>query len=167
FSEESTMNRSPSLQVAVEVGSRAHYGVIGPGDGGILDECTIAYSPSGFDRFFQHIERQERLCLRCRSRGSQAEGHNGWARPLDNEVRRRGVARVLTPLPRCRRGPSRPAGRRLAENPDRPCADVLCGPVQPPSSCVNHSQTSFSRFSSLDDVPLQAYPSVEMGNKAH
>ncbi|MGH8547420.1 MAG: hypothetical protein ACRERU_02220 [Methylococcales bacterium] len=61
FSEESTLNRSPSLQVAVDVGSRAHYVVIGRSDGGLWDECTIAHSRLGFDQFFQRIEQQERL----------------------------------------------------------------------------------------------------------
>lgn len=82
------MNRTPSLQVAVDVGSRAHYVVIGLSDGGVLDEFTIAHSPSGFDQFFQHIEQQERL--HALPVAVAMEGYNGWARPLDNEVLRRG-----------------------------------------------------------------------------
>jgi transposase len=88
FSEESTMNRTPSLQVAVDVGSRTHYVVIGLSDGGILDEFTIAHSPLGFDQFFQRIEQQERL--HALPVAIAMEGYNGWARPLDNEVLVRG-----------------------------------------------------------------------------
>ncbi|MGR9106962.1 MAG: IS110 family transposase, partial [Gammaproteobacteria bacterium] len=82
------MKTTLCLQVAVDVGSRSHYVVIGPGDGSILDEFTIGHSPSGFDEFFQRIEYQERLY--ALPVAVAMEGYNGWARPLDNEVLLRG-----------------------------------------------------------------------------
>jgi hypothetical protein len=78
-------NLSPHLQVAVDVGCHEHYVVIGLSTGGILDEFPITHAPSGFQDFFNRIERQKH------SHGDlpvdvAMEGYNGWARPLDQLV---------------------------------------------------------------------------------
>ena len=80
---------SPHLQVAVDIGSREHYVVIGLSYGGILDEFPITHTPAGFQQFFSRIELQKQL------HGGlpvdvAMEGYNGWARPLDGQVQMHG-----------------------------------------------------------------------------
>ena len=82
------MISSAHLQVAVDIGSRTHYVAIGHSEGQIVDEFTIPHTQEGFSLFFQRLEQQQRVyALPVRV---AMEGYNGWARPLDTEVLRRG-----------------------------------------------------------------------------
>jgi transposase len=82
------INKSPHLQVAVDIGSREHYVAIGLPDGGILDEFSITHTPAGFKSFFNRIEHQvHQYPLPV---DVAMEGYNGWARPLDSQVQNHG-----------------------------------------------------------------------------
>ena len=82
------IHNTPHLQVAVDIGSREHYVVIGLSEGGVLDEFSIPHTPAGFQSFFSHVERQEHLY--SLPVDVAMEGYNGWARPLDSQVQRHG-----------------------------------------------------------------------------
>ncbi len=80
------MEREP-LHVAVDVGCRRHRAAIGSARGAILAEFDVEHSGCGFDEFFRRVEENRE--------GQQAvwvamEGCNGYARPLDQQVRERG-----------------------------------------------------------------------------
>ena len=78
----------PQIHVAVDVGCRQHRVAIGCSDGKLLDEFDITHDSTGFHTFFRHIaEHERRLSLPV---VVAMEGFNGWARPLDTQVRRRG-----------------------------------------------------------------------------
>ena len=82
------MNKSPHLQVAIDIGSREHCVAIGRSAGGILDEFTIAHTPAGFEEFFRRVEQQaQRHTLPV---AVAMEGYNGWARPLDSQILNQG-----------------------------------------------------------------------------
>ena len=76
-----------ALQVAVDVGCRRHHAAIGNAQGRVLAEFEVEHTPAGFEDFFRRIEAQ---------RDHQQpvwvamEGCNGYARPLDRQVRARG-----------------------------------------------------------------------------
>ena len=76
-----------ALQVAVDVGCRRHHAAVGNAHGRVLAEFDVEHSPAGFEDFFRRIEEQ---------RDHQQpvwvamEGCNGYARPLDQQVRARG-----------------------------------------------------------------------------
>jgi transposase len=87
FIEESTMNPL-SIRVAVDVGSARHRVAVGLPDGKILEEFDIGHDSGGFNEFFRRIdaiEKRHRLPVAV-----AMEGYNGWARPLDGHIRRRG-----------------------------------------------------------------------------
>lgn len=74
--------------VSVDVGSRRHRAAIGDREGKVLDEFDFEHTKEGFEKFFNHVSRQERVaggpvCVAM-------EGYNGWARPLDEQVLERG-----------------------------------------------------------------------------
>ena len=76
-----------ALQVAVDVGCRRHHAAIGTAQGRVLAEFAVEHTPAGFEDFFRRIEAQRD--------GQQPvwvamEGCNGYARPLDRQVRARG-----------------------------------------------------------------------------
>ena len=78
----------PQIHVAVDIGCRQHRVAIGGSDGQLLDEFDITHDGAGFRSFFAHVRRHERrLNLPVIV---AMEGFNGWARPLDTQVRMRG-----------------------------------------------------------------------------
>src|SRR3990172_5838807 len=77
-----------TLRVGIDVGSARHRVAVGLPDGQLIDEFDIEHHADGFSQFFQRINTHED---RHRLPVSVAmEGHNGWARPLDGQIRRRG-----------------------------------------------------------------------------
>ena len=80
--------KSLELRVSVDVGSRRHSVAIGLPDGRVLEEFEIAHRPEGFREFFSRIEKHQKE-RDCRVAVAM-EGYNGYARPLDSLVRRRG-----------------------------------------------------------------------------
>lgn len=76
-----------TLQVAVDVGCRRHHAAIATAQGRVLAEFDVEHTPAGFADFFGRIEAQrdgqQPVCVAM-------EGYNGWARPLDQQVRARG-----------------------------------------------------------------------------
>lgn len=75
------------LHVAVDVGCRQHRAAIGSPQGQVFAEFDVAHTPAGFAEFFRRIEEHRH--------GQQPvwvamEGCNGYARPLDAQVRARG-----------------------------------------------------------------------------
>ncbi len=84
------MVSAPQLHVAVDVGCRHHRVAIGCSDGQLLDEFDITHDVAGFRTFFEHIHHHEHRF------GPPVlvamEGFNGWARPLDRQVRMRATS---------------------------------------------------------------------------
>jgi transposase len=78
----------PCIRVGVDVGSRAHRVGIAAPDGAILDEFDISHTREGFEDFFRRIARQEEELKLPVS--VAMEGFNGYARPLDREIRAHG-----------------------------------------------------------------------------
>lgn len=77
-----------SIRVAIDVGCNRHYVAVGLPDGKILEEFTIGHHSGGFNEFFHRIEAIEK---RHQLPVAVAmEGFNGWARPLDGQIRRHG-----------------------------------------------------------------------------
>jgi hypothetical protein len=77
-----------TLRVSVDVGCQRHSVAIGLSTGEVLDEFELDRRPEDFERFFARIEQH-----RVRHGGEVCvamEGYNGWARPLDAQVRERG-----------------------------------------------------------------------------
>ena len=75
------------LHVAVDVGCRRHRVAIASARGRMLAEFDIEHNASGFTEFFARIEAQR---LEGQPVWVAMEGCNGYARPLDAQVRRRG-----------------------------------------------------------------------------
>lgn len=69
------------------VGCRQHHAAIATAQGRVLAEFDVEHTPAGFEDFFGRIEAhrdgQQPVCVAM-------EGYNGWARPLDQQVRARG-----------------------------------------------------------------------------
>lgn len=77
-----------TLRVGIDVGSARHRVAVGLPDGKLIDEFDVEHHADGFSQFFQRIKTHED---RHRLPVSVAmEGHNGWARPLDGQIQRRG-----------------------------------------------------------------------------
>lgn len=77
-----------SIHVAIDVGSERHRVAVGLADGKLLDEFDIDHHANGFREFFQRIEvleQRHQLPVVV-----AMEGYNGWARPLDGQIRRHG-----------------------------------------------------------------------------
>lgn len=79
---------SPQLHVAVDIGCHRHRVALGAGDGRVLEEFDITHDQMGFRTFFRQVRRHER---RLQAAVLIAmEGFNGWARPLDHQIRAHG-----------------------------------------------------------------------------
>ena len=76
-----------ALQVAVDVGCRRHHAAIGNAQGRVLAEFEVEHTTAGFEEFFRRIEAQRD---HEQPVWVAMEGCNGYARPLDQQVRARG-----------------------------------------------------------------------------
>jgi hypothetical protein len=78
----------PCIRVGIDVGCKAHrVGVAGP-DGALLEEFDVSHTREGFEDFFRRVgrhEQEQELPVAV-----AMEGWNGYARPLDREIRRHG-----------------------------------------------------------------------------
>lgn len=72
------------LQVAVDVGARAHRVAVGDDSGRLLEEFDLEHTAAGLAGFFTRIERLR--TSRSAPVAVAMEGFNGWARPLDRQV---------------------------------------------------------------------------------
>jgi transposase len=79
--------KSLEIRVSVDVGYRSHHVAIGSSSGEVLEEFEIAHRIEGFEYFFSRIEKHRKG--KCPVAVAM-EGYNGYARPLDSMVRRRG-----------------------------------------------------------------------------
>lgn len=77
-----------SIRVAIDVGCERHRVAIGLPDGKLVEEFDIDHTASGFSEFFHRIEAVERR--HPWPVAVAMEGYNGWARPLDGQIRRHG-----------------------------------------------------------------------------
>lgn len=80
------MAKQDALQVSIDVGSGTHWVKVGR-RGRELSTFQTPHTSSGFDRFFEKVERHRR--------GNEEvvvlmEGAGGWLRPLDGLIQRRG-----------------------------------------------------------------------------
>ncbi len=73
------------LRVGVDVGCHSHNVAIGLSTGEILEEFSIIHHQEGFRQFFSRIEKNEKI-YGCPVAVAM-EGYNGYARPLDSQVR--------------------------------------------------------------------------------
>lgn len=76
-----------ALHVAVDVGCRRHRAAIGNPQGRVLAEFDVEHNAAGFTDFFRRIEEQRD---RQQPVWVAMEGCNGYARPLDRQVREHG-----------------------------------------------------------------------------
>lgn len=79
-----------TLRVGIDVGSKRHRVAVGLPNGQLIDEFDVDHHQSGFHQFFQRIntlETQHQLPVTV-----AMEGYNGWARPLDGQIRSHGWA---------------------------------------------------------------------------
>lgn len=77
-----------TIRVGIDVGSARHRVAVGLPDGKLIDEFDVDHHAEGFSQFFRRIATHED---RHQLPVSVAmEGHNGWARPLDGQIQRRG-----------------------------------------------------------------------------
>jgi transposase len=76
------------LRVSVDVGYRRHNVAMGLSSGELLEEFEIDHRPEGFQEFFSRIEKhlKQKNCPVAVA----MEGYNGYARPLDSQIRQRG-----------------------------------------------------------------------------
>lgn len=73
------------LRVGVDVGCHSHNVAIGLSTGELLEEFSIVHEQEGFRQFFSLIEKHEKI-HGCPVAVAM-EGYNGYARPLDSQVR--------------------------------------------------------------------------------
>lgn len=77
-----------TIRVAIDVGSARHRVAVGLSDGKLIDEFDVDHHRVGFNDFFSRIgSHQEQYQLPVTV---AMEGHNGWARPLDGQILRKG-----------------------------------------------------------------------------
>jgi transposase len=77
-----------TLRVGIDVGSARHRVAVGLPDGQLIDEFDVDHHADGFSQFFSRIgllEARHQLPVSV-----AMEGYNGWARPLDGQIRRHG-----------------------------------------------------------------------------
>lgn len=82
------MSGKAQIRVAIDVGMKRHWVGIAGDDGTVAEEFAISHDRRGFEEFFRRVERRQ-----GRSKRPVAvamEGYNGWARPLDGMIQRRG-----------------------------------------------------------------------------
>lgn len=77
-----------TIRVAIDVGSIRHRVAVGLPDGKVVDEFDIDHNRAGFNEFFQRIAAHERH--HALPIAVAMEGYNGYARPLDGQIRRHG-----------------------------------------------------------------------------
>ena len=78
----------PQLQIGIDVGSLNHSVAISDNFGNIIKEFEIKHTQQGFDNFFKTIEKEAKKLNASIS--IAMEGYNGWARPLDSQILKRG-----------------------------------------------------------------------------
>ena len=74
-----------TLRVGIDVGSKRHRVAVGLPDGKLIDEFDVDHHQIGFSQFFSRIkalEAHHQLPVMV-----AMEGYNGWARPLDGQIR--------------------------------------------------------------------------------
>ncbi len=76
------------LQIGIDVGSLNHAVAISDGLGNILNEFEITHTQKGFDHFFKIIE--DEAAKRDATITIAMEGYNGWARPFDSLILKKG-----------------------------------------------------------------------------
>jgi transposase len=76
------------IRVSVDVGCKQHQVAVGLSSGEVLDEFSIVHQRTGFQTFFERLEKLEQQ-YQCPVRVAM-EGYNGYARPLDALVLARG-----------------------------------------------------------------------------
>lgn len=82
------MLRVSELRVGIDVGCHQHRVGISDPDGCVVDEFDVLHTPEGFRDFFGRVAYQEqRFGVPV---AVAMEGYNGYARPLDGYIRRRG-----------------------------------------------------------------------------
>jgi transposase len=74
------------LRVALDIGSKKHRVGIANDDGRIIEEFDITHDKAGFESFFRQVEANRNDLLVVVA----MEGLNGWARPLDRMIQKRG-----------------------------------------------------------------------------
>ena len=83
-----TIYTPTELQIGIDVGSLNHFVAISDNSGNIIKEFEITHTQKGFDNFFKIIEKEARKIDATIS--IAMEGYNGWARPLDSQILKRG-----------------------------------------------------------------------------
>jgi transposase len=79
---------STQIRVAIDVGCERHRVAVGLSNDKMLDEFDINHNADGFRDFFNRLEK---LHTRYRLPVAVAmEGYNGYARPLDGQIRQHG-----------------------------------------------------------------------------
>jgi len=79
-----------TLRVGIDVGSKRHRVAVGLPSGEVVDEFDLDHHQIGFTQFFRRIgalEVKHQLTVTV-----AMEGYNGWARPLNGQIRRHGWA---------------------------------------------------------------------------
>jgi transposase len=77
-----------AIRIGIDVGSARHRVAVGLPDGKLIDEFDLDHHAEGFSQFFKRIaalESRHHLPVSV-----AMEGYNGWARPLDSQILRRG-----------------------------------------------------------------------------
>lgn len=77
-----------TIRIGIDVGSARHRVAVGLPNGKLIDEFDVDHHAEGFSQFFKRItalESRHRLPVSV-----AMEGYNGWARPLDGQILRRG-----------------------------------------------------------------------------
>lgn len=80
--------RPVELQIGIDVGSSNHFVAISDNFGNIIKEFEITHTQAGFNKFFKIIEKEAKKLNATIS--IAMEGYNGWARPLDSQILKRG-----------------------------------------------------------------------------
>jgi transposase len=79
-----------TLRVGIDVGSQRHRVAVGLPNGKLIDEFDVDCHQIGFQQFFRRIDALE---IKHQLPVTVAmEGYNGWARPLDGQIRRHGYS---------------------------------------------------------------------------
>jgi transposase len=76
----------PVLRVGIDVGAHLHYVGISSPEGVLLEEFNIPHDEKGFEQFFDRVEHHRR----GQPVAVAMEGYGGHARPLDQEIIKRG-----------------------------------------------------------------------------
>jgi len=77
-----------TLEVGIDVGSQSHSIALSDGFGKIISEFEVSHTQKGFDSFFKTIEHE--ASKRDATVAIAMEGYNGWARPFDRLILKKG-----------------------------------------------------------------------------